>query len=70
MIASVIGAYYYLRIVFYMYFGESSEEGLNGGKSPVLWVMLMGSAAAMVLGIVNMFGVEGAAAAAALTLVN
>ncbi|MEX0370887.1 MAG: NADH-quinone oxidoreductase subunit NuoN [Tateyamaria sp.] len=70
VIASVIGAYYYLRIVFYMYFGDGDEERLNGGKSPILWAMLMGSAAVMVLGIVNMFGVEGAAAAAALTLVN
>ncbi|MEL6886041.1 MAG: NADH-quinone oxidoreductase subunit NuoN [Pseudomonadota bacterium] len=70
VIASVIGAYYYLRIVFYMFFGETQEEGLNGGKSPVLWAMLMGSAAAMVLGLVNMFGVDGAAAAAAATLVN
>jgi len=70
VIASVIGAYYYLRIVFYMYFGDTDEERLNGGKSPILWAMLMGSAAVMVLGIINMFGVEGAAAAAALTLVN
>ncbi|WP_299042516.1 NADH-quinone oxidoreductase subunit NuoN [uncultured Tateyamaria sp.] len=70
VIASVIGAYYYLRIVFYMYFGDADEERLNGGKSPILWAMLMGSAAVMVLGIINMFGVEGAAAAAALTLVN
>ncbi|MEL7132920.1 MAG: NADH-quinone oxidoreductase subunit N, partial [Pseudomonadota bacterium] len=70
VIASVIGAYYYLRIVFYMYFGDVDEERLNGGKSPILWAMLMGSAAVMVLGIVNMFGVEGAAATAALTLVN
>ncbi|MEX0311416.1 MAG: NADH-quinone oxidoreductase subunit NuoN [Tateyamaria sp.] len=70
VIASVIGAYYYLRIVFYMYFGDGDEERLNGGKSPILWAMLMGSAAVMVLGIVNMFGVEGAAAAAAMTLVN
>ena len=70
VIASVIGAYYYLRIVFYMYFGDTDEERLNGGKSPILWAMLMGSAAVMVLGIINMFGVEGAAAAAAMTLVN
>ncbi|WP_299280423.1 NADH-quinone oxidoreductase subunit NuoN [uncultured Tateyamaria sp.] len=70
VIASVIGAYYYLRIVFFMYFGDAGEDRLNGGKSPILWVMLMGSAAVMVLGIVNMFGVEGAAAAAAATLVN
>ncbi|WP_223423349.1 NADH-quinone oxidoreductase subunit NuoN [Tateyamaria pelophila] len=70
VIASVIGAYYYLRIVFLMYFGDAAEEGLNGGKSPVLWAFLMGSAVVMVVGIVNMFGVEGAAAMAAATLVN
>lgn len=70
VIASVIGAYYYLRIVFYMYFGEEPEEGLNGGKSVILSAMLLGSAAVMVFGIVNMFGVEGAAAMAAQTLVN
>jgi NADH-quinone oxidoreductase subunit N len=70
VVASVIGAYYYLRIVFFMYFGEETAESLNGGKSVILWTMLMGSAAIMVVGIVNMFGVEGAAAMAASTLVN
>lgn len=70
VIASVIGAYYYLRIVFFMYFGDETEEGLDSGGSPVLWGFLMASAAVMVLGIVNMFGVEAAAAAAAATLVN
>ncbi len=69
VIASVIGAFYYLRIVFYMYFGDENAQGLDGGKSPVLWGFLMASAVVMVLGIVNMFGVEGAAAAAAASLV-
>jgi len=69
VIASVIGAYYYLRIVYFMYFGEEGEE-LNGGKSPVLWAFLMASAGAMLFGVVNLFGIEGAAAAAAATLVN
>ncbi len=70
VVASVIGAYYYLRIVFFMYFGDESEEGIDQGGSPVLWGFLMASAAIMVLGIANMFGVEAAAAAAAATLVN
>jgi len=70
VIASVIGAYYYLRIVFYMYFGEDSRDELDTGANPVLWTALMGSALIMVVGIINMFGVEGAAAAAAATLVN
>ena len=68
-VASAIGAFYYLRIVYYMYFGEEGET-LETGRAPVLWVCLMGSAAIMVLGIVNLFGIEGAAAAAAATLVN
>jgi len=69
VVASVIGAFYYLRIVFYMYFGEETEA-LDGKMSPVLWVMLMGSAVIMVAGIVNLFGVEALAAAAAGSLVN
>jgi NADH-quinone oxidoreductase subunit N len=70
VIASVIGAYYYLRIVFFMYFGDEKQEGVDAGGAPVLWGFLMASAAIMVLGIANMFGIETAAAAAAATLVN
>jgi NADH-quinone oxidoreductase subunit N len=70
VIASVIGAFYYLRIVFYMYFGEEQTEGLDVNKSPILWGFLMASAGIMVVGIINMFGVETAATLAAATLVN
>lgn len=71
VVASVIGAFYYLRIVYYMYFGEDRSESLDQGSgNAVLWGFLIASAAVMVLGIVNMFGVEGAAAAAAAVLVN
>lgn len=71
VVASVIGAYYYLRLVYYMYFGDEAQEGLDsGGSNTVLWGFLMASAAVMILGIANMFGVESAAAAAAATLVN
>ena len=69
VIASVIGAFYYLRIVYFMYFGEETEA-LDGKISPVLWVSLMASAAVMVVGVVNLFGIEPMAAAAAATLVN
>ncbi|MEM7320480.1 MAG: NADH-quinone oxidoreductase subunit NuoN [Pseudomonadota bacterium] len=69
-IASAIGAFYYLRIVFYMYFGDDSEEQLDTHASPVLWVALMGSAALMLIGVIFQFGVDGAAASAAATLVN
>ncbi|EPX80476.1 NADH-quinone oxidoreductase subunit NuoN [Salipiger mucosus] len=70
MIASVIGAYYYLRIVYLMYFGEDREDALDSGGAPVLWGFLVVSAVVMVAGVVNLFGIEGAAAAAAATLVN
>ena len=69
VVASVIGAFYYLRVVYYMYFGED-EEGLDGPITPVLWGMLMVSAVMMVVGVVNLFGIEPLAAAAAATLVN
>ncbi len=74
VVASVIGAFYYLRIVYYMYFGEETDP-LENSSSPILWTLLMVSAVVMVAGVVNifgppMFGVEGAAQAAAATLVN
>ncbi|MGB3177198.1 MAG: NADH-quinone oxidoreductase subunit NuoN [Albidovulum sp.] len=68
-VASVIGAFYYLRIVFYMYFGTESDA-LDGKMVPVQWVFLMASAIVMLAGIVNLFGVEGAAALAAEALVR
>jgi NADH-quinone oxidoreductase subunit N len=69
VVASVIGAFYYLRIVYLMYFGSEDSE-LETGGSPVLSGFLVASALAMVLGVVNLFGIEGVAAAAAATLVN
>ncbi|PIE14600.1 MAG: NADH-quinone oxidoreductase subunit NuoN [Rhodobacterales bacterium] len=72
VIASVIGAFYYLRIVFYMYFGEEGE-GLDTSRSPVLWVMLMGSAALIGLAWLpglNLMGLETMAQSAAAALVN
>ena len=69
MIASVIGAYYYLRIVFFMYFGDEREP-LDRPQSPILWGFLMASATAMVVGVVFLFGIEGMAQAAAMTLVK
>jgi NADH-quinone oxidoreductase subunit N len=38
--------------------------------NPVLWTFLMGSALIMLVGVVNLFGIEPLAAAAAATLVN
>jgi NADH-quinone oxidoreductase subunit N len=64
VIASVIGAFYYLRIVYLMYFGEP-REGIDGAMPILPYAGLLASAAIMVLGVVNLFGIEAPAAAAA-----
>ena len=69
VIASVIGAYYYLRIVYLMYFGEEGVA-LDRVSMPIQWGLLVGSAAVMVLGVVNLFGIEGPALTAAAALAN
>ena len=69
VIASVIGAFYYLRIVYYMYFGEESEP-LDGVMPPVQQGLLLASALIMVVGVVNLFGIDSFAATAAQTLVR
>jgi NADH-quinone oxidoreductase subunit N len=68
-VASVIGAFYYLRIVFYMYFG-AEVDGADSRMVPAQWLALVGVAAIMILGIVNFFGIEPAAIAAAKSLVG
>jgi NADH-quinone oxidoreductase subunit N len=68
-VASVIGAFYYLRIVFFMYFGKEGD-GIDARIGAVQWVALMGSALVMVFGIVNLFGIEAVAQLAAETLVR
>jgi NADH-quinone oxidoreductase subunit N len=68
-VASVIGAFYYLRIVYFMYFGRE-VDGVETPMVPAQWAMLMGVAAIMLVGIVNLFGIEPVAAAAAASLVN
>jgi NADH-quinone oxidoreductase subunit N len=67
-VASVIGAFYYLRLVYFMYFG-AEQEPAESRMAPVQWVMLMAVAAIMVLGVINLFGIEGPAKIAADALV-
>ncbi|MCL4107629.1 UNVERIFIED_CONTAM: hypothetical protein GTU68_022090 [Idotea baltica] len=50
VVASVIGAFYYLRLVYFMYFGEERDEALDTGGSSVLWGFLIVSAGIMVFG--------------------
>jgi len=68
-VASVIGAFYYLRIVFFMYFGKETE-GVESRMAPAQWAMLVAVSIIMVVGIVNLFGIEPAAAIAAEALVR
>ncbi len=70
VIASVIGLYYYLRIVYLMYFGQEQRAGLDAGMPVLHSALLLASAVIMVVGVVNLFGVEGFAAVAAETLVR
>jgi len=72
VIASVIGAFYYIRIVYIMYFGAEDSE-LDTGGSRILWGFLVGSAAILLIGVLpglNLFGIETVAQAAAASLVN
>ncbi|MEL6680959.1 MAG: NADH-quinone oxidoreductase subunit N, partial [Pseudomonadota bacterium] len=72
VIASVIGAYYYLRIVYLIYFGTEAEA-LTGTMPLTHGVALGAASLAMVIGglpVINLFGVDGLAAAAAATLFN
>jgi NADH-quinone oxidoreductase subunit N len=69
VLASVIGAFYYLRIVYLMYFGEEGDP-LDGRMAPVPMVLLAVSAVIMVAGVANLFGIEGPAVNAAAALVD
>ncbi|MCU0905125.1 MAG: NADH-quinone oxidoreductase subunit NuoN [Tabrizicola sp.] len=68
-IASVIGAFYYLRLVYFMYFG-AEQEPVDSRMAPVQWGMLVAVAGIMLLGVVNLFGIEAPAAMAAEALVR
>ncbi|WP_431298948.1 NADH-quinone oxidoreductase subunit NuoN [Tabrizicola sp. BL-A-41-H6] len=68
-IASVIGAFYYLRIVYFMYFGAETEPA-DSRMAPVQWAMLVAVAVIMLAGMINLFGIEPVAALAAEALVR
>ena len=68
-IASVIAAFYYLRIVYLMYFGLSTDP--LSGKMPIAhWIILSGSALLMLIGIINLYGLEKPSLLAATSLIN
>ena len=69
-VASAIGAYYYLRIVYLMYFGQEPQDALDRRRAPILGTVMSVSALVMVVGVDSLFGIEGAAEAAANTLLR
>ena len=69
VIASVIGAFYYLRIVYYMYFGEA-EAPLDTEVPVVQMVALAASGILMLALFPDLLGLEPAAASAAAALVR
>lgn len=69
VIASVIGAFYYLRIVYYMFFG-AENEGVESRMGLVQYLALVVPAAMLLLGAITMLGVDDAAATAAQSLVG
>lgn len=69
VIASVIGAFYYLRIVYYMFFGAESE-GVESRMDSVQYLALIVPAAVLLIGAVSLWGVDTAAGTAALSLVG
>lgn len=69
VLASVIGAFYYLRIVYYMFFGAETDP-VTSRMGGVQYAALMVPAAALLLGAVTMLGIDRAAATAAQSLVG
>ncbi len=69
MIASVIAAFYYLRIVYFIYFGEAEEP--FAPDIPVVQMIALAGAAVLMLALVpELLGLEPMAALAADALVN
>ena len=68
-IASVVAAFYYLGIVYLIYFG-AIKELLTGNMPFAHWVLLSSSAILMLVGTINLFGLEKPATAAAISLLN
>lgn len=68
VIASVIGAFYYLRIVYYMYFGDEGD-GVESRMGLIQFLALIVPAVMLLIGAITMFGVDDAAAIAADSLV-
>ncbi len=52
VLASVVGAYYYLRVIWYMYFEEAEDKAVLQASTDTRLVLSLNSLAVLVLGIV------------------
>lgn len=68
-LASVVGAYYYLRIVYFMYFGDN-RDSLDSETSRIGTSILVASSVLMVVGAINLFNLSNIAQRAAMALLN
>ena len=51
VVASVIGAYYYLRVIWYMYFEEAEDQAVIAPGSDMAWLLSLNGLAVLGLGI-------------------
>ncbi|MDZ7908746.1 MAG: NADH-quinone oxidoreductase subunit NuoN [Gemmobacter sp.] len=69
-VASAIGAFYYLRIVYFMFFGKETD-GVESRMSAVQWVSFVAAVLVVTFGAaVQLLGIESWAAVAAEALVR
>ena len=68
-IASVIGAYYYLRLVYFMYFGEEGES-LDDNMTRTSQITMVLSGVFVIVGVANLFGIIDISQAATGMLFN
>jgi len=52
VVASVVGAYYYLRVIWYMYFEEIADQAVLQSSADTRFVLSLNSLAVLALGIV------------------
>jgi NADH-quinone oxidoreductase subunit N len=52
VLASVVGAYYYLRVIWYMYFEQAEDQAVLQGSTDMRLVLSLNSLAVLALGIV------------------
>ena len=52
VLATVIGAYYYLRVIWYMYFDKAQDRSVFQVQSDTRWVLSLNGVSVLILGII------------------